>query len=265
MKSLTAIILAAGKGTRMGSDLPKVAHRVAARPMVRWVADACAEAGCSRIIIVVGYRREIVRAALDGFESDHPGVALDFALQSEQHGTGHAVACAAHLFTTETRTQGHAVFVLAGDGPLIRTSTLCALRDRHDTDGASATLATATIDDPTGYGRIIRDETGAFFDIVEHGNASPEQRGIHEINPSYYCFDAQCLFDALGRLTPDAATGERFITDVPRLLLQSQRTVSIVDAVPAEDVLSINTPEQLAAVERVLQQRRAQTGKVNSA
>ncbi|MCA9294279.1 MAG: NTP transferase domain-containing protein [Phycisphaerales bacterium] len=264
MKSLSAVILAAGKGTRMGSDLPKCAHRVAARPMVRWVADACAEAGCTRVIIVVGHGREIVKSALEGFQADHPGVALDFALQAEQHGTGHAVACAAHLFTNEIRTGGHDVFVLAGDGPLIRAETLKTLVDRHEADRASATLATSTIKDPAGYGRIVRDESGDFLDIVEHKNATQQQLEICEINPSYYCFDVKALFDTLDQLTPDEGTGERFITDVPKLLMQQGKAVSVVDAVPAEDVLSINTPDQLAQVERVLEQRLARTGKVNA-
>lgn len=263
MKSLSAIILAAGKGTRMGSDLPKCAHRVAARPMVRWVADACAEAGCTRVIVVVGHGREVVKSALEGFQADHPGVSLDFALQAEQHGTGHAVACAGHLFTNEIRTGGHDVFVLAGDGPLIRAATLRTLVDRHEAERASATLATATIDDPTGYGRIVRDANGGFIDIVEHKNATMQQRAIREINPSYYCFDVKALFDSLDRLTPDAGSGERFITDVPKLLMCQGKTVSVVDAVPADDVLSINTPEQLAQVERVLEQRLARTGKVS--
>ena len=265
MKSLSAIILAAGKGTRMGSDMPKCAHRVAGRPMVRWVADACAEAGCSRVILVVGHGRDIVRAALDGFDQDHPDVTLDFALQSEQLGTGHAVASAAHLLTDEVRAPGHAVFVLAGDGPLIRAETLAALRDRHDTDHASATLATATIDDPTGYGRILRDDAGAFVDIVEHRNASPTQLAIREINPSYYCFDTQALFSTLDQLQTDEGSGERFITDVPRLMLQDGERVSVLDAVPAEDVLSINTPDQLAHVQRVLEARLSRVRKVGSA
>ncbi len=243
----------------MRSDLPKVAHEVADRGMVLWVAQACAEAGCSRIIVVVGYQQEVVRDLFAGWPEEMPPV--EFAVQSEQLGTGHAVVCAkphfadAEMAPGEGGKSGHDVFVLAGDGPLIRAETLRTLHDRHVAAGASASLATAVLDDADGYGRIWRDEAGGFRGIVEQKDATPEQLEIREVNPSYYCFDAARLFDCLQRVTPSGASGEYYITDVPGMLNDAGEGVVVVDAVPAEDVLSINTPEHLAIVDGVLRER----------
>lgn len=251
--SPTAIILAAGKGTRMRSDLPKVLHPVGGRPMVRAVVDACRAAGCGRVVLVVGYKQELVRDAL----ADDPSV--EFAVQVEQLGTGHAVMCARELLEREAAAPGHPVFVLAGDGPLIRAATLRALLSRHVESGAPATLATSVIEDPSGYGRIVRSADGRFAGIVEEKDATDEQRRIREVNPSYYCFDGSALFETLARVAPNAASGEYYITDVPGLLLAAGERVEVIDAVPPEDVLSINTPEQLAAVDAIYRSRAAGT------
>lgn len=246
-----AIILAAGKGTRMKSDLPKVVFPVGGEPMVRAVVRACLGAGCSRVVAVVGHKQELVREALGSF-----GSAVAFAVQEQQLGTGHAVASAAGLFARESRAPGHPVFVLCGDGPLIRTATLTALLDRHRRAGASATLATAVIDDPAGYGRVIRGADGRFAGIVEQKNATPEQLRVREVNPSYYCFDAAALFGALPSVTRNALTNEYYITDVPVMLQAGGGRVEVVEAVPAEDILSINTPEDLAKVDAIYRSRR---------
>ncbi|HBS29215.1 MAG TPA: UDP-N-acetylglucosamine diphosphorylase, partial [Phycisphaerales bacterium] len=242
--------------TRMKSDLPKVAHPCAGRAIVEWVVDACAAAGCGRVIVVVGYQQEVVRGILSHRRAGWP--PIEFAVQTEQLGTGHAVACARGLLEQEAKTPGHTVFVLAGDGPLIRAETLAALRRRHEQSGASATLATSVIDDPSGYGRIVRDARGRFTGIVEQKGATPEQLAIREVNPSYYCFDARALFSTLARVERNPVSGEYYITDVPSLLMAEGARVEVVGAVPPEDVLSINTPEQLAEVERVLTARLGQ-------
>jgi bifunctional UDP-N-acetylglucosamine pyrophosphorylase/glucosamine-1-phosphate N-acetyltransferase len=249
MTRLASIILAAGKGTRMNSDLPKVAHPVAGRPMVLWVAEACAEVGCEKIVVVVGHHQEVVRGIFEDWPADGP--TIEFAVQQPQLGTGHAVQCAAPM---AAEFPGD-VLVLAGDGPLIRAETLDRLIRTHRAAKAGATLATARIDDPTGYGRIVRDGAGRFAAIVEHKNCTPAQLAITEVNPSYYCFGARELFDALGRITRDERSGEFFLTDVPALLLTEGKRVEVVDAVPAEDVLSINTPAQLAEVDAILRRR----------
>lgn len=234
----------------MGSDLPKVVHRVGGEPMVSIVARACHAVGCSPLIVVVGHGREHVERALAGVSGD-----IRYALQAEQLGTGHAVLSARSRL--EGLPDDTDVFVLCGDGPLIRESTLLTVLEVHRATGASATLATAVVDDPTGYGRIVRDSAGRFERIVEQKNASPEELSIREINPSYYCFQLGPMMHALSRVDRNARTGEYYLTDVPALLLAGGARVEVVEAVPAEDVLSINTPEQLAEVDRIYLRRRA--------
>lgn len=244
-----AIILGAGKGTRMKSDLPKVCHPIGGAPMIRAVVDACLAAGCNRIVAIVGYKQEVVRDALASY-----GSTVQYAVQEEQLGTGHAVRSAKDLFTGLTPGQLD-TFVLCGDGPLIRPSTLQMLLSRHRESKSRATLATAVLEDSTGYGRIVRDSQGRFKAIVEQKNATPEERAIKEVNPSYYCFDAASLFGALERVTRNALTGEYYLTDVPGLLSQEGQKVEIVQAVPPEDVLSINTLEELDHVDRIFRGR----------
>ncbi len=250
--STTAIILAAGKGTRMRSDLPKVVFPIGDRPMVCAVVDACLAAGCTRIVAIVGHRQELVRDALKDYAAKGQ---VEFAVQDQQLGTGHAVTCAAPLFANDASQSGNKVFVLCGDGPLIRPSTLRAVADRHVSSNASATLATSVIPDPNGYGRVYRDASGKFVAIVEQKNCTPEQLKIREVNPSYYCFDAAALFGALPKVTRNALTNEYYLTDVPALLMAEGRRVEVLDAVPPEDVLSINTPEDLAMVDAVYRKR----------
>jgi len=252
-----AIILAAGKGTRMGSDLPKVCHEIGGRPMVCAVVDACLDAGCERVVVVVGYKQELVRDALASY-----GTRVEYAVQSEQLGTGHAVMCAKDAFEgTDPDTD---VFVLCGDGPLIRPRTLATLLATHRDADARATLATSRIGDPTGYGRIVRDASGAFERIVEHKNATETERTIDEINPSYYCVRAGALFSALDRVERNDLTGEYYITDIFGLIRADGGGVAVVDAVPGEDILSINTPEQLARVDEIYRGRAAGAGSVGS-
>ncbi len=191
----------------------------------------------------------MVRGIFEGYS--RPEVALEFVEQAEQLGTGHAVRCAREKFTGEREARGHDVLVLAGDGPLIRARTLRTLLARHRETGAAATLATSVIADPVGYGRIIRDASGSFVGIVEEKNATPEQLRGREVNPSYYCFDTSALFAALERVERNPASGEYYVTDVPALLL---------GAGEREDVLSINTPEQLAEVDVILRGRMAPCG-----
>jgi len=249
-RGLSAIILAAGKGTRMRSDLPKVCHPVGGLPMVCAVVDACFAAGCERVVAVVGYQHEKVREAI---ASGRPAGPVEYAMQEEQLGTGHAVRCASDAYAGADED----VFVLCGDGPLIRSATLATLLARHRETGSAATLATAVLDDPSGYGRVVRTAGGGFERIVEQKNATDAELGITEVNPSYYCFGSEQLFSALERVTKNELTGEYYVTDVPALLLADGRRVEVIDAVPPEDVLSINTPEHLAEVDRVYRARAA--------
>ena len=250
----------------MESDLPKVCHPIGGRPMVCAVVDACLAAGCERIVVVVGYKQELVRDALASYATSHPG-RIDFAVQSEQLGTGHAVVAASgHFATTAPATP---VFVLCGDGPLIRPETLGVMLDSQTEADAdtprAATLATSVLPDPSGYGRIVRDELGVFRGIIEQKNATPAQLAIREVNPSYYCFASGSLFGALGRVQRNEASGEYYLTDVPGLLLSDGESVAVIDAVPPEDVMSINTPQQLAEVDRVYRARSGTGAGVGSA
>ena len=247
--AVDAVILAAGKGTRMQSDLPKVMHEVAGRPMVHWVVDACRDAGASRIVVVVGHRAELVRESLAD-QSD-----VEFVMQKEQLGTGHAVDQARDALAD---SPSHDLLVLCGDGPLIRTETLRILLDRHRSSGAAATLATAVIEDPSGYGRIVRDDEGDFARIVEQKDANETELAIQEVNPSYYCFRTGPLFERLSRTGNDNANGEYYVTDVFGIARQDGDRVAVVDAVPPEDILSINTPDQLAEVDEILRTRLGQ-------
>jgi bifunctional UDP-N-acetylglucosamine pyrophosphorylase/glucosamine-1-phosphate N-acetyltransferase len=245
-RSFAAVILAAGRGTRMKGDLPKVAHEVAGRPMIRWVVDACRRAGARPIVLVVGHGADLVRSI---FAND--GGDLAWATQEKQLGTGHAAACAREAL----RGFGGDVVVLAGDGPLIRASTIARLLAHHRRHRAAATLATSTIEDPTGYGRIVRDAQGRFQAIVEHASATEAQRAIREVYPSYACFDAAALFPALAKLSADAASGEYRITDAFTAFLREGRRVEVFDGLPPEEVLSINTPAQLEEVSTILSAR----------
>jgi UDP-N-acetylglucosamine diphosphorylase/glucosamine-1-phosphate N-acetyltransferase len=256
----SAILLAAGKGTRMKSDLPKVLHPIGGRPMLCAVVDACREAGCKRIVLVVGYKQELVREAMAA-QGAAWSAGLEYAVQDQQLGTGHAVRCAEELFRKDIAATGkRSVFVLAGDGPLIRGKTLSELLNRHVSTGAAATLATSVIDDPTGYGRIVRNAAGMFTEIVEDKQCTPAQLAIREVNPSYYCFDTRELFTTLALVPKNPASGEYYITGVHPMLLSQGKRVEVIAAVPPQDVLSINTLEQLAEVDAIYRGRHAGSG-----
>ncbi|MFP4106336.1 MAG: NTP transferase domain-containing protein [Phycisphaerae bacterium] len=247
--SRTAIVLAAGKGTRMKSDLPKVLHEICDRPMVAWVFDACRKAGCDRIIGVIGHKAELVR---ETFADDSDDIA--WVEQTEQLGTGHAVmVCSDELEKLEGP-----VIVVAGDGPLVRGETLKEVMDTHEKQGASCTLATCILDQPAQYGRIVRDENGQLKGIIEYVDADDTQRAIKEVNVSIYCFDAADLREMLPRLSNDNAKGEYYLTDVLGLMREAGMKLAAVPAVPPQDVLSINDKQQLAEVNDIMAGRLAQ-------
>jgi len=192
--SLTAIILAAGKSTRMKSKRPKPLHEICGRPMLQYILDACFEAGCNRVIVVVGYGKDEVISTFGGDKR------ISFVEQTEQLGTGHA----ARVCEPELRKQhGGDVFILAGDVPLTRAEVLRTLHETHKSERAAASMATAVLDDPTGYGRIIRDSEGNFVEIIEQLDATAEQREIKEVFPSYYCARVEDLLFALSKLSND--------------------------------------------------------------
>lgn len=234
----------------MNSDLPKVLHPVCGKPMLSYVVDACRQAGCDRVILVVGHKAELVRQAFPATDG-----TIQYAEQiPQQLGTGHAVmVCTDQL----ARIQGP-VLVVAGDGPLIRPETLRQLIETHQAKGAACTLATSILDEPAKYGRILRDDQGDLQGIVEYAEATDEQKNIREVNVSLYCFDAECLRNVLPRLTNNNNKGEYYLTDTLALLRQDGKKLAAVAAVPPEDVLSINTIPELDDVSRIMARRQAQ-------
>ena len=243
-----AVILAAGRGTRMGTDLPKVLCEAAGKPLVRWVLDALAAAGITERIVVVGHRAADVQAALAGM----PGVS--FAVQRQLRGTGDAVAAAAPLIQQAGGAAGRPVVIVCGDSPMLRPESVTGLLSAFAARRAACLLGTAFAVDPTGLGRIVRTADGAFAGIVEERDATAEQRAIREVNMSTYVFAAGPLVDAVARLDTANAAGEYYLTDCPRLLAAAGLVVD-VSCLDASESLSVNTPEQLAAVAAALRAR----------
>jgi bifunctional UDP-N-acetylglucosamine pyrophosphorylase/glucosamine-1-phosphate N-acetyltransferase/UDP-N-acetylglucosamine pyrophosphorylase len=231
--------LAAGKGKRMGSDLPKVLLPVCGRPMIRYVIDAARAAGVERMVVVVGHRAELVRSEL----ADEPGIT--FAEQTEQLGTGHAV------MTCREQLQRHdgPVLILAGDSPMAQVSSLQAVLGEFAAQRPACLLGTATKQDPTGLGRVVRDSAGGFRAIVEEKDATPAERAVTEVNMSTYVFDAADLLGALDQLTADNTQGEYYLTDCPGVLKSAGKNVVAVNVLQPCESLSINTPSELASVE----------------
>ena len=243
--SLSAIILAAGKSTRMKSNMPKVLHEVCGWPMLQWVLQACYQAGAQRVMVVVGYGKDEVIAR---FGDDK---RITWIEQAEQLGTGHA----AKMTIEELKKHPGDVFILTGDGPMIRSEILRTLLSAHHADKAAASMATAVMDDPFGYGRIARDATGEFADIVEEVDCTPQQREIREVFPSYYCVKSEELLLALSKLTNNNKKREYYLTDIYGILRRDGKKITAVQAMTQEDVLAVNTKQQLADVDEVMQQR----------
>lgn len=236
---LVAVILAAGQGKRMQSDLPKVIVPVCGRPMVHYVLDALDAIGVERKLVVVGYRGDAVRAEL----AHRAGV--EFIEQPEQLGTGHAVqVCRPALEGFDGAT-----FVLAGDSPLVQPTSLRHLVEAFRERNLDCLLGTILKEDPTGLGRIVRDSEGRFTGIVEHRDATEEQRAIREVNMSTYVFRVPPLLAALEQLRNDNQQGEYYLTDCPRIMLAAGQAVDALACLSPSESLSINTPEQLARVE----------------
>ncbi|MCY3770490.1 MAG: NTP transferase domain-containing protein [Gemmatimonadetes bacterium] len=235
---LITVILAAGKGTRMHSDLAKVLHPLNGRPMIHYVLDTARALRSRRIIVIVGHQADAVRREL-------AGMSVEFAVQEEQRGTGHAVRQAGPLLAGEKGV----VLVLAGDMPLIRNSTLEALILAHRRESAAASVLTARVDDPTGLGRVLRDDAGHIDRIVEEKDATPEQRALREINTSTYCFEPTRLLGALDRLTPENRQGEYYLTDTIGILRREGHRVADAPAGMPEETIGINMPEHLSAAE----------------
>lgn len=242
MQAPIAIVLAAGKGTRMKSNLPKVLCQANGRPLVEYVLDALRAAGVEKIIVVVGYKAEEVKRQLAGYDN------IEYALQSEQRGTGHAVM----MCTDNMKDHKGAVVVVAGDSPMLQSTSIKALLDDFTANQPGCILGTLIHQNPTGLGRIVRDDAGKFTGIVEEKDATDDQRKINEVNMSTYVFDGQKLLGALGRLTDENSQGEYYITDVPTILMSDNEDVRALPVLKPIEALSVNTVEHLADVEAAM-------------
>ena len=243
MSGSMAVILAAGKSTRMKSSLPKVLHQVCGRPMIEYVIDAARSANVTRILAIVGHRADLVRAEL----AKHSDV--EFALQAEQKGTGHALM----MCREQLRSHHGAVLVLAGDTPLVKRESLALLLKTLEEKQAACVIGTAVTESNFGLGRIVRDNHGQFEKIVEEKDATAAQKQIQEINTGCYAFDAQSLLESLDRIQPNNSQSEYYLTDCPRVMMDSGKTVIALEAFDMVEALGVNTREQLAEVTQTLQ------------
>ena len=233
MNQLKAVILAAGKGTRMKSDLPKVVHTIEDKCLVDYAIEAARGAGAEEICLVVGYKYEVVRETI--LHQD-----IRFVLQEEQLGTGHAVKCAKDFL---------------GDGG--QTWFLLAPWEHPVKNGNTVTVLSAMIEEPTGYGRIIRDAEGDFVKSVEHKDATEQELESHEINSGMYIFDTKELKEALEKLQPNNAQGEYYLPDTLTIIKEKGLKVDAFALDDPEDIQGVNDPEQLKAATAVIRRRNA--------
>ncbi|NHM26572.1 bifunctional UDP-N-acetylglucosamine diphosphorylase/glucosamine-1-phosphate N-acetyltransferase GlmU [Desulfofundulus sp. TPOSR] len=241
--SLAAVILAAGKGTRMKSDLPKVMHKVCGRPMIEYVLDAVRGAGAEEIVVVAGFGGDLVARTV----RDRAQVVY----QHQQLGTAHALLQAAPLLAGFPGT----ILVACGDTPLVTAGTLARLAAAHAAAGARATVLTACLEDPTGYGRVIRDKGGRVQKIVEQRDATPGELAVREVNTGIYCFSAPGLFDALSAIKSENAQGEHYLTDIIGHYVQQGEPVAALKVEDAREVEGVNDRRQLARVESYLRRQ----------
>jgi bifunctional UDP-N-acetylglucosamine pyrophosphorylase/glucosamine-1-phosphate N-acetyltransferase len=242
----SVVILAAGKGTRMRSDRAKVLHRAGGRPLIEHVLRACQPLKAAQILVIVGHQADQVRALATQF-------GAETVLQQPQHGTGHAMQVARRAI----RKSAKVAIVLPGDAPLLSTETLVALGETHRRGEAAATILSAELPDPSGYGRIVRDSEGRVQAIVEDKSASPEQLSIHEVNSSIYSFTLEKLWPCLAKLRPDNAHRELYLTDAIASLRERNERVLAQIVEDANEILGCNTRAHLADADRVLRARKA--------
>jgi len=228
----------------MNTQMAKVLHEVCGRPMLAYVLDACHKVGVSKIYVVVGFSAEQVKERFGGDD-------IVWVQQDEQLGTAHAVLCCKeHLkdFAGET-------LVLCGDGPLIRAEILRTLIEKHKTEQSAVVLATAVLDNPTGYGRIIRDAYGNIQGIVEDSDCTREQLAVKEVNPSYYLFNNKILFEAIEKVKPDNVKKEYYLTDAVSNIIATGHKVIAVTAVRPEEAMGVNSREELSTASKIMQRR----------
>jgi len=244
MNNFSTLIMAAGKGTRMKSDLAKVLHKINDRPMVHYVIDVAENIGSQKIVLIVGHQRDKVKEECGNYD-------IQFAIQDQQLGTGHAVQMTEDIFKDYSGN----LLILSGDVPLLTSKTLQKLIEAHSQSNAIASLLTANLDDPTGYGRVIRSDAGLVERIVEHKDATDEERDIKEINVGIYIFKSKPLFDSLKLINNDNVQGEYYLPDVVKLYVDNKEKVVAQLAENFNETKGINDVNQLKEAETILQSR----------
>ncbi len=236
-RKLAAVILAAGKGKRMRSDLPKVLHEVGGRPMIHWVVSTAREVGAEPIVLVVGRGHRQIKAALKG-------AGVSYVIQHEQLGTAHAVE------QTRPLLEGFDgdIVVLSGDVPGISPRTITALCRRHERTGAKATMLSAELDNPTGYGRVLKDAEGHLLRVVEEEDATDEERAVREVNGGIYVFDSRALFATLPLVQKNNKQNEYYLPDALYILQEQNQVVAVEKATDYKEILGVNTKEELRKV-----------------
>lgn len=245
MADVQALILAAGKGTRMKSGLPKVLHCLAGRPMIRFVVDTALACGARRVVVVVGHGADRVREAVRG-------LPVEFVTQEQQLGTGHAVISAADKVADGPGQ----LLILSGDVPLLSAGTVTDLAKRQIHTASGCTLLTTRLDDPTGYGRVIIDRSGQVERIVEQADADDGQRRIQVINAGIYCFRTDLLFMTLARCGSDNAQGEYYLTDAIAAIRGEGHAVQALEVADSDQVAGINTRAELARLGAILNRQK---------
>ena len=246
MDNICALILAAGMGTRMKSSLPKVLHKVNGIPMIEQVIRLCREAGCSDLAAITGFQGDVVRETV--------GDGISYIEQKEQLGTGHAVMQAAEYL----KNRSGYVLIICGDTPLLRAETIRRLIEECPEKKAAAAVLTAIMDDPFGYGRVLRDEAGHMTRIVEQKDGTPDELAVREINTGTYCFEISALLSALPKLNCQNAQGEYYLTDVFEILIREGHVVLPITSPDADETMGVNSRAQLAAASAILRRRKAE-------
>lgn len=237
-----AIILAAGKGTRMKSSLPKVVHKVCGKEMVNHVINVSKKSGVSEIVTILGHESEVVKGVLPE--------GTNIAMQTEQLGTGHAV-----MMAKEYISENDTIVVLCGDTPLVNSDTLENLFKYHLDNGYHATVLTTKVDNPTGYGRVIRDENQDLLKIVEQKDANNEEKLVNEINSGIYCFNGKSLKEALSKINNNNAQGEYYLTDTIEIMRSNALKVGAFNGATIEELMGVNSRVELAKAEEIMRRK----------
>jgi bifunctional UDP-N-acetylglucosamine pyrophosphorylase/glucosamine-1-phosphate N-acetyltransferase len=245
-KSLSVVVLAAGKGKRMKSEIPKVLHQISGKPMLYYILSVACKLNPKNIFTVVGYKGKLVS---DYIESEFPEVKT--VVQKDQLGTAHAVS----VLKKQKEYLGKEILILPGDCPLVNLDTLKKLVASKAASGSSACIITSLVPDPEGYGRIIKDKKGDIIKIVEEADASAEEKKINEVNSSFYCFDSRSLFENIGKIDRSNIQKEYYLTDIIEVLIKNGENICCLKVRDYREVIGINNMVQLTKAESIMQKK----------